>query len=98
MYTFHRSFAHTFGAPPLTLESALMEVFSFSVVFILLCLPLHYCARSVAKIIGFRRAAPPIGFVIAFSFLAYLSFETIAIEALTISLGGELIGAIPFLY
>lgn len=98
LYVFHRSFVRVFGPPLATTDSAAMEVFSFSVLFLLLGLPLHYCIRSIAKILGFRRAAPPIGLMIALSFLAYLAFNTAAIEALTLSVGGELIGAIPFLH
>jgi len=98
LYVFHRSFVRVFGLPLTTTDSAAMEIFSFSVLFLFLGLPLHYCIRSIARILGFRRAAPPIGLMIALSFLAYLSFNTTAIEALTLSVGGELIGAIPFLH
>ncbi|MDY6986404.1 MAG: hypothetical protein SVE93_08440 [Candidatus Thermoplasmatota archaeon] len=96
LYFFDRSFSSKFVTTR-SLESALIECFAFCAIFVLLSLPLHYCTRSLAKIFGFRRSAPAIGLIIAFSFLAYLSIHTEAIEAITISLGRELIGRLPLL-
>ncbi len=96
LYFFDRSFSSKFVTTR-SLESALIEIFAFCALFVLLSLPLHYCTRSLAKIFGFRRSASAIGLIIAFSFLAYLSIYTEAIEAVTISLGRELIGRLPLL-
>lgn len=96
LYFFDRSFSSKFVTTR-SLESALIECFAFCAIFVLLSLPLHYCTRSLVKMFGFRRSAPAIGLIIAFSFLAYLSIYTEAIEAITISLGGELIGRLPLL-
>lgn len=95
LYIFDRSFASPFSGR--SLETIISEVFSFFLVFMLLCLPLHYSFRSLAKIFGFRAAAPAIGFIVSFSFLIYLALYTDAIDALTTDLGRDLIGNLPFL-
>jgi len=97
LYIFDRSFASPFSAMGRTFETNISEIFSFFLVFLLLCLPLHYSFRSLAKIFGFRAAASAIGFIVAFSFLIYLALYTDAIESLTTDLGRDLIGNLPFL-
>ncbi len=97
LYIFDHSFASPFSAMGRNLETIISEIFSFFLVFLLLCLPVYYCSRSLAKIFGFRAAASAMGFIVAFSFLIYLASYTDAIESLTTNLGRDLIGNLPFL-
>jgi hypothetical protein len=99
LYLFDASFSEHFGSSVLgghTFEVALTEAFSFFLLFLLLVLPVYYCARSFTRIFGLRKTALTIGIIVSFSALAYVSMRTDIIETLTLSLGNELVARLPF--
>jgi hypothetical protein len=99
LYLFDASFSERFGSSVLgghTFEGVLTEAFSFSLLFLLLVLPVYYCARSLTRIFGLRKTALTIGIIVSFSALTYISARTDIMETLTLSLGNELVARLPF--